>query len=351
MASVRVALVQARSRGADPELALREGESVCREAAARGADVVLFPELWQLGYTSCPAEPARRAAWLAHATTLDGPFVSRFREIARELGGAIVITYLEAWPGAPRNTATLIDRHGDPVLTYAKVHTCDFGMEAALTPGDGFRVADLDTPAGTVRVGLMICYDREFPESARVLMLGGAELILTPNACGLDVDRLGQFRARAYENMVGVAMANYAAPAPTDDHCHLCPLDVCNGHSVAFSGIRFDRDGNPSTTSSSRAVRRSSSSSHPSTSLRCAPIARTKSEVTRTASPRSTERYRTTLRCRCSPERTVAGRRPERRGRDSNPRCRGYPHNGFRDRPVQPLRHLSGALCRVAARA
>jgi predicted amidohydrolase len=244
MGSVSVALVQARSRGAHPELALREGDRVCREAAARGADVVLFPELWQLGYTSWRAEPAQREAWLAHATALDGPFVSHFRELARELGLAIVVTYLEDWPGAPRNTATLIDRHGDPVLTYAKVHTCDFGMEAVLTPGDAFRVADLDTRAGTVRVGLMICYDREFPESARVLMLGGAELILTPNACGLDADRLGQFRARAYENMVGVAMANYATPAPSVDLSHLGPLDVCNGHSVAFSGIKFDREGN-----------------------------------------------------------------------------------------------------------
>lgn len=244
MGSLKVALVQARSHGADPEFALREGDRACREAARRGSDVVLFPELWQIGYASCPAEPAQRAAWLAHATTLDGPFVSRFRELARELGLAIVITYLEAWPGAPRNTATLIDRRGEPVLTYAKVHTCDFGMEAALTPGDGFRTADLDTRAGTVRVGLMICYDREFPESARVLMLGGAELILTPNACGLEDDRLGQFRARAYENMVGVAMANYATPVPAGDHGRLQALDVCNGHSVAFSGIKFDRAGN-----------------------------------------------------------------------------------------------------------
>ena len=245
MASLNVALVQARSRGADPERALRDGERLCREAAAAGADVVLFPELWQIGYTSWRADPAQRAAWLAHATTLDGPFVSHFRALARELGLAIVVTYLEDWPGAPRNTATLIDRHGEPVLTYAKVHTCDFGMEAALTPGDGFRVADVDTRAGPVRVGLMICYDREFPESARVLMLGGAELILTPNACGLDADRLGQFRARAYENLVGVAMANYATPDPAADLRHLAPLDVCNGHSVAFSGVSFDREENP----------------------------------------------------------------------------------------------------------
>ncbi len=76
----------------------------------------------------------------------------------------------------------------------------------------------------------MICFDREFPESARILMLMGAEIILTPNACELEQHRIGQFRTRAYENMVGVAMANYAAPQE-------------NGHSVAFSPIAFGESG------------------------------------------------------------------------------------------------------------
>jgi predicted amidohydrolase len=75
----------------------------------------------------------------------------------------------------------------------------------------------------------MICYDREFPESARVLMLKGAEFILTPNACDLEENRIGQFRARAMENMVGVAMTNYAAPQE-------------NGHSCAFDGMAFNAD-------------------------------------------------------------------------------------------------------------
>ena len=61
-------------------------------------------------------------------------------------------------------------------------------------------------------------------------MLKGAELILTPNACELEDNRIGQFRARAYENMVGVAMANYAAPQE-------------NGHSVAFDAVAFDENG------------------------------------------------------------------------------------------------------------
>jgi N-carbamoylputrescine amidase len=113
----------------------------------------------------------------------------------------------EHWHGAPRNTVSLIDRHGEIILTYAKVHTCDFGpMEAACTPGDDFYVCKLDTRMGEIMIGAMICFDREFPESARILMLQGAELILTPNSCTMEANRIGQFRARAYENMVGVAL-------------------------------------------------------------------------------------------------------------------------------------------------
>lgn len=236
MSSMTVALLQLRSPGAEPERALREGERACREAARLGAEVALFPEMWQVGYADVGG-----AAWSELATETDGPFVGHFRGLAAELGIAVVITYLQRWDGAPRNAATVIDRHGDLVLTYAKVHTCDFGAEAALTPGDGFRTGELDLPGGAVRVGVMVCYDREFPESTRALMLDGAEVILTPNACPLTDDRVGQFRARAFENMVGMAMANYAGPEQPD------PSDpgACDGRSVAFSGICFAADGTP----------------------------------------------------------------------------------------------------------
>ncbi len=241
MSSLTVALLQLRSPGADPDRALREGEAACREAARLGADLALFPEMWQIGYAGWDGLDAAREAYAALATPTDGPFVSHFCALARELEMAIVITYLQQWNGSPRNAATLIDRYGERVLTYAKVHTCDFSLEAALEPGAEFPVADLDLADGSVRAGLMICYDREFPESARALMLSGAEIILTPNACSLDADRIGVFRARAFENMVGAAMANYATPdpPPADD-----PLE-CNGHSVAFSGIYCDEHGRP----------------------------------------------------------------------------------------------------------
>ncbi|HET9015497.1 MAG TPA: carbon-nitrogen hydrolase family protein [Thermomicrobiaceae bacterium] len=258
MRELTVALLQLTACGTDEVANRVKGIAACRQAAALGTDVALFPEMWSVGYPPMagrPAdgcniwrapgrwrdgdvpvsavEPAERERWQARATARDGTFVATFRELARDLGLAIAITYLERWPGAPRNTVSLIDRHGDLVLTYAKVHTCDFDEpEASLTPGDDFPVCTLDTRDGLVRVGAMICYDREFPESARVLTLGGAELILTPNACPLDAIRLGQFRTRAHENMVAVAMANYAAPQQ-------------NGHSVAYHPIAYDPDGRP----------------------------------------------------------------------------------------------------------
>ena len=227
MGTVRVALLQMTACGADIAANQAKGEAFCRRARAMGADIALFPEMWSVGMTFFdPQEEGARAGWQALAISRDDPFVARFRALARELKMAIALTYLERWNGAPRNTVSLIDRHGEIVLTYAKVHTCEFDIECALTPGDGFPVGSLDTEQGEVKIGFMICYDREFPESARILMLAGAELILTPNACELDEPRLAQFKTRAFENMVGVAMTNYAAPQN-------------NGHSVAFDAMAY----------------------------------------------------------------------------------------------------------------
>ncbi len=224
---LNVALLQMTPCGDDQDANISKGESFCRRARAAGADIALFPEMWNVGHTFFdPAEPGARERWRAKAVSAEDEFVARFRRLAAELEMAIAVTYLERWAGAPRNSVSLIDRRGEIVLTYAKVHTCDFGTEAELTPGDGFRVCALDTARGEVRVGAMICYDREFPESARVLMLEGAEIILTPNACTLDPNRVGQFRARAFENMAVVAMTNYAAPRN-------------NGHSVAFDAAAY----------------------------------------------------------------------------------------------------------------
>lgn len=230
MKKIKVALLQMTGCGNDKEANQAKGEIFCRRAHALEADIALFPEMWSVGMTFFdPKEEGERKHWESLAINQNGTFITHFRNLAKELNMAIALTYLEKWNGKPRNSVSLIDRHGEIVLTYAKVHTCEFDIESALTPGGGFPVYDLDTEHGSVKIGFMICYDREFPESARILMLKGAEIILTPNACTLDEPRLIQFKTRAYENMVGVAMTNYASPQN-------------NGHSIAFDGMAYNAD-------------------------------------------------------------------------------------------------------------
>uniref|UniRef100_UPI00272A01EF carbon-nitrogen hydrolase family protein n=1 Tax=uncultured Duncaniella sp. TaxID=2768039 RepID=UPI00272A01EF len=199
MKDLRVAFLQIAPTGS-VEGNLEKGRTYCRMAKEQGADIALFPEMWSSGY-QIPEETDRLKAL---AVPRNGDFVLAFQALAKELQMAVGITYLEAWEPLPRNTITLFDRHGREAYTYAKVHTCDFGEECRLTAGDDFYVADLDTEKGTVRVGSMICYDREFPESARILMLKGAELVLVPNACPMEINRISQLRGRAYENMIGL---------------------------------------------------------------------------------------------------------------------------------------------------
>ena len=223
---INVALLQMTSCKTQKENLLK-GIEYCRRAKAMDADIALFPEMWSCGYNlKDDAEFVK-----AQAVDADGEFVGAFKSLAAELNMAIAVTFLECYEPAPKNSVILFDRHGNKILHYSTVHTCDFGDEKHLTPGDNFYVADLDTAAGNIKIGAMICYDREHPESARILMLKGAEIILVPNACPMEINRLSQLRARAYENMLGIATANYAYPQPD-----------CNGHSSAFDGIAYRED-------------------------------------------------------------------------------------------------------------
>jgi predicted amidohydrolase len=190
---------------------LNIADAACRRAAALGADIALFPEMWNIGYAVFDKrKPHAIESWQGLAVDADSAYVQHFVSLARELNMAICLTYLQKWHPAPRNVVSVISRTGDIVLTYAKVHTCDFMAEAAVSPGDEFPVCELVTKFGPVKVGCMTCYDFQFPEAARILMLNGAELILTPVATGLPEIYLDQIKIRAYDNAVVVAVANYA---------------------------------------------------------------------------------------------------------------------------------------------
>ena len=236
MKNLKVGLIQQKAIANNINDNLELGLKYVTEAKRLGADIVLFPEMWSNGYNP-PYEDAfdnpldenyeyERKKWLAEAVDEESEYIKSFKRIAKELEIGIVITYLSKGKNRPQNTALVIDKTGEFLMKYSKVHTCDFSLEGLLESGDEFKVCDF---CG-VKLGIMICYDREFPESARILMLRGAEIVLVPNACDMNPARINQLSTRAFENMTGIAMANY----PGDNW----------GNSCAYSPIVFDDNGN-----------------------------------------------------------------------------------------------------------
>ena len=236
MSAIKIALVQKKAIPNDKERNLSLAVQYIREASYLGADIVLFPEMWSNGYAppfdgafDNPTDPAfekEHNEWLESAVLIESDYVTAVKDAASTYKIGVCATFLSKTKDKFQNTAIIIDRRGNILLNYAKVHTCDFSLEKLLQHGSEFKVCDFEG----IQIGVMICYDREFPESARVLMLKGAEIILVPNACDMNSLRINQLSTRAFENMVGVAMANY----PGKEW----------GCSCAFSPIVFDENGN-----------------------------------------------------------------------------------------------------------
>ncbi len=215
---MKIAVVQKNSYklGYDKNLAL--AIDTIKEAKKLNADIVLFPECFITSYT-LPIDNEK-------AIAEDSYYIKEVCNIAKDLKIGVVITAFTKGVKKPRNSAFLIDKKGNIIMKYDKVHTCDFADEKCLENGTEFKVCNFEG----VKIGIMICYDREYPESARMLMLKGAEIVLVPNNCQGMKPRLNALQTRAYENMVGVVMAN--------------PPYENAGNSCAFSPIAWDDDGN-----------------------------------------------------------------------------------------------------------
>ena len=216
---LKVAMVQYDANEPNIDFNTKVAMKYIKEAKKSGAGIVLFPECFLTAYC-CPdiveellpleelENDSEFIGWCNSAVTEEEEHVLQIRKLAKELQIGVVITAFTKGEKYPQNTAFIIDRNGDIILKYSKVHTCDFDWERYLESGQEFKVCKFDG----VKIGVMICYDREYPESARELMLQGAEIIFNPNCCGGMEPRLKELSVRAMENMVGVAMANPPAP-------------------------------------------------------------------------------------------------------------------------------------------
>jgi predicted amidohydrolase len=181
-------------------------ERMVREAAKRGAQFVITPEGALEGYVVNEVIRQKDAVEKSRLTKrfqqiaepVDGPYVVRFRELADELDIHLILGFLEADGAKTFNTAALIGPDGHIIGKYRKTHFHQ-GYEVnppGYTPGDAYPVFDI----GVMKVGIMICFDRQLPEPARALALGGADLIACPSYGGWGDWNTRVMRVRAYEN-------------------------------------------------------------------------------------------------------------------------------------------------------
>jgi N-carbamoylputrescine amidase len=187
--TVRAGLVQAGIPDGDASRPIEDikrdmiekHEELLGQAAAQGAEVVCFQEIFYGPYF--PADQDRKWYALTEAVP-EGPTTRRFADLARELGVVLVLpVYEEEKTGIYYNTAAVVDSDGGYLGKYRKHHIphCapGFWEKFFFKPGNlGYPV--FETAAG--KVGVYICYDRHFPEGARILGLNGAEIVFNPSA-------------------------------------------------------------------------------------------------------------------------------------------------------------------------
>lgn len=203
--SVRLALIQ-RSVETDRDAARQGAEDAVRAAAEEGAQVVCLPELYDLPYF--PREVSVELTALAEPQP--SPSSAALGRLAAKTGVVLVVPVFEqAAPGVAFNTALIYDADGSLLGRYRKNHIPDgpgYHEKYYFTPGDGGYPV-WDTACG--RIGVGICWDQWFPETARAFALGGAQLVLFPTAIGSEPDRPGYSSEEAWRTVMrGHAIAN-----------------------------------------------------------------------------------------------------------------------------------------------
>ena len=190
-----------------------KADQMVRQAAAQGANIILLPELFERPYFC----QERRYEYYAYAKpVMENDAVLHFMEVAKELHVVLPISFYEKDGNVLYNSIAIIDADGTMLGVYRKTHIPDdhyYQEKFYFTPGNtGFRV--WDTAFGKIGVG--ICWDQWFPETARAMAVKGAEILLYPTAIGsepiLECDSMPHWRrcmqGHAGSNLMPVMAAN-----------------------------------------------------------------------------------------------------------------------------------------------
>lgn len=219
----------------DREATLAKAEKLVREAASKGANIILLQELFETPYF-CQRHDFE---YMDLATTLEeNPAVKRFQEVAKELDVVIPVSFFERAGNAAFNSIAIIDADGTVLGKYRKTHIPD-GMPYAekffFTPGDtGFKV--WKTKYATIGVG--ICWDQWFPEAARCMALLGAEILFYPTAIGSEPVLQTDSKPHWQRCMQGHAAANIMPVIASNRIGH----EVQKDSEMTFYGSSFIAD-------------------------------------------------------------------------------------------------------------
>lgn len=234
MRNVKVAAVQ-MSLGTDVQQNINKADEKVREAALKGANVILLSELFERQYFC----QERRYDYYDFAKSLqENDAVNHFKGVAKELGVVLPISFYEKDGNVLYNSVAVIDADGTVLGVYRKTHIPDdhyYQEKFYFTPGNtGFKV--WDTKYGKIGVG--ICWDQWFPETARAMAVMGAELIFYPTAIGsepiLDVDSMEHWR----RCMQGHAAAN-VVPVIAANRIGLEEVKPCSENGMQESALNF----------------------------------------------------------------------------------------------------------------
>ncbi len=226
---MKIGVYQARGVAGDAAAAVCRMRIGVRKAAAQGAELVIFPELFVSGYNAGPAvrslaEPAA------------GPTAEAVAAMAAGNRLAVLYGYPEREGRRIYNSAQLIDGSGRSIANYRKTHLYGRWERRVFTPGEALVTARV---AG-IRIGILICYDVEFPEAVRALALAGAELVAVPTALVQPFDVVARtlVPARAMENQLYVAYAGLCGTEGEVGYCGLSCIVGPDGRALARAGRR-----------------------------------------------------------------------------------------------------------------
>lgn len=215
---------------------LNKLERYAREAAAKGAELAFTPEGFLEGYVAnVKVHPGVTAEkYLAIGEPIDGKAMQRVRALARELKIYLGIGFAERRGDLMFNSFAVFAPSGDLVLHYSKAHNDD--DEPLNTTGITFPV--VTTPLG--RWGALICYDRQLPETARILAIKGAQLILVPAWGNYNEMNDAMMRTRAFENSAWVAFVHPKRVLIIDTRGNVVMQDKGDEDQVVMAKVRLD---------------------------------------------------------------------------------------------------------------